>query len=660
MIDKTSAAPDMVGRYHLVERLAIGGMAEVFLGSEKGDRALDRLVVIKRILPHLAADQTFVDMFLNEARIAARISHPNVVQIYELGESDDGLPFIAMEYVAGSTIKELSKAARAAETRLPVDSVVNLVMQACAGAHAAHELKDHSGKLYGLVHRDLSPHNLMVDDNAHVKLLDFGIAKATEGMDNTRTGMLKGKVAYMSPEQCRQERLDRRSDIFALGIIAWELLVSARPFSGKGELAVMQAIVQGNLPHVREMRQGVPEPVSAAIHRALAVNRESRYATADEMRIELRQAAVSSGLRLDQDRTGLLVRTLLGPVHDARRQAVEEAMERSAQFPALADIPAAFEKQQTEDSTSTSALTRTTAVQAGLLASLGGAFAIFGLFVLVGVVGVALLIWGLPGAEPVIEYDGPPVYVSIAPTLEKAVLAEEHEPIREYLERTIERPVIFEIAKSYGEASERMVSGEVPYALLPHNTTLDAYRQSSELEVLATKVVDGSASTDGYLVVKRDSDATGIADLRGETICYSDQLSNTGYKLPRKFIVNAGLDPEKDFTPYFSGDHQQVLRDLIAGICQVGGTYSGNYNTADQRGVPVAQLRILGMTGRTPHDAIVAGSTADEEITAALREALLSFDPKEEFGVDRIGESERITGFAAPTEDYRPKKKEEE
>jgi len=650
-----NSAPKLVGRYHLVERLAIGGMAEVFLGSEKGDKALDRLVVVKRILPHLAADQTFVDMFLNEARIAARINHHNVVQIYELGEDSDGMPFIAMEYVAGSTLKELSKAARAADTKLPVDAVINLVMQACAGAHAAHELKDHSGKSYGLVHRDLSPHNLMVDDSAHVKLLDFGIAKATEGMDNTRTGMLKGKIAYMSPEQCRQEKLDRRSDIFALGIIAWELLVAARPFSGKGELAVMQAIVGGDLPHVRDVRQGVPEPISAAIHRALAVNREARYKTADEMRIELRQAARASGIALDQDRTALLVRTLLGHVHEARRDAVEEAMERSAQFPALEEIPAAFEKQQTEES-NTNALTRTTAVQAGLLASLGGVFAVAGAFVFIGVVAIALLIYGYPGADAPVEYEGEPVYMSIAPTLEKKVLAIEHAPIREYLERSLERKVVFDIAKSYGDASERMLTGEVPYALLPHNTALAAHKQSDKLKVLATKVVDGSASTDGYLVVKRDNKAASIADLKGETICYSDRLSNTGYKLPRKFITQAGLDPDKDFTGYTSGDHQQVLRDLIAGICAVGGTYSGNYNTADQRDVPVAQLRILGMTGSTPHDAIVAGPTAQPEITDALQHALLNFDPKEEFGVDRIGESERITGFAAPTEDYRPKK----
>jgi len=651
-MEEHSAEPQMAGRYHLIERLAIGGMAEVFLGSERGENALDRLVVVKRILPHLAADQAFVDMFLNEARIAARISHPHVVQIYELGEDSAGMPFIAMEYFPGSTLKELSKAAHAAQTRLPVAAVVQLLMQACAGAHAAHELKDHGGKLYGLVHRDLSPHNLMVDDNGHVKLLDFGIAKATEGMDNTRTGMLKGKIAYMSPEQCKQERLDRRSDIFALGIIAWELLVGARPFSGKSELAVMQAIVQGNLPHVRDKRPGVPEPITAAIHRALAVDKDARYDTADEMRLEIREAAHASEVHLDQDRTALLVRTLLGPVHEDRRRTVEEAMERSAAVASLNEIPPAFEKQHTESSAS-NAMTRSTAVQAGLLASLGGVFALVGLILISSIGAAILLVWSFSNGEPRVTFEGPPVYMSVAPTLETAVLAAEHEPIREYLERSLNRHVVFEIADSYGQASDRMIAGEVPYALIPHNTAVEAHRRSDALQVLATKVVDGSASTDGYLVVKRSTAAKDITALKGETICYSDPLSNTGYKLPRAFIRRTGLDPDEDFTTYVSGDHQQVLRDLISGICSVGGTFSGNYHTADQRGVPIAQLRILGMTGSTPHDAIVAGPKADREVTAALQEALLTFDPMQEYGVERIGESERITGFAPPTEDYR-------
>jgi hypothetical protein len=214
-----------VGTYQIVERLAVGGMAEVFLGVRRsaaavGDKrwspANDTLVVIKRILPHLAEKPEFVEAFVREARITAGIRHANVVEILELGQSG-GLPFLAMEYVNGSSLKQLVVASRQHDVRIPFDVAVSLACQAAAGLHAAHELTDITGRPYGLVHRDVSPHNLMVDEAGVVKLLDFGIAKAEEGMDHTRTGMLKGKISYMSPEQCRQERLDRRADVFALG-----------------------------------------------------------------------------------------------------------------------------------------------------------------------------------------------------------------------------------------------------------------------------------------------------------------------------------------------------------------------------------------------------------------------------------------------------------
>ena len=197
--------PERIGRYSVIDRLATGGMAEVFVCVERQryaavEAAVERLVVVKRILPHLAIHQAFVDMFLAEARYVARIQHPNVVQIFELGE-DSGTPFLSMEYVAGCSLRDLLVAAIESGQAIPPGVAAALAAQACAGAHAAHELKDGAGKLLGLVHRDISPHNLMVTAEGHVKLLDFGIAKATDaiGQDNTRTGALKGKVHYMAP-----------------------------------------------------------------------------------------------------------------------------------------------------------------------------------------------------------------------------------------------------------------------------------------------------------------------------------------------------------------------------------------------------------------------------------------------------------------------------
>jgi len=214
----TANHPRKLGRYDILERLATGGMAEIFLACERGMHGLERLVVVKKILPHLAVQDAFVQMFVHEARIVARISHPNVVQIHDLAEQD-GEVFICMEYVPGSTLRHLTDAAEQARTNIPVDVALGIITQACRGLHTAHELKDASGRLEGLVHRDISPHNLMVTNEGHVKLLDFGIAKATESSEQTATGSLKGKFCYMSPEQVKQNQLDRRSDVFSLGIV---------------------------------------------------------------------------------------------------------------------------------------------------------------------------------------------------------------------------------------------------------------------------------------------------------------------------------------------------------------------------------------------------------------------------------------------------------
>ncbi len=665
----SQADTNQVGKYHIVDRLAVGGMAEVFLACERGsdgldERGLERLVVIKRILPHLAQDEQFVEMFLREARVAARIHHQNVVQIYELGASG-GYPFIAMEYVPGSTLKELVKGTRVAEARLTIGAALHLTMQACAGAHAAHELTDSAGRPYGLVHRDISPHNLMVTDEAHLKLLDFGIAKASEGMDNTRTGMLKGKISYMSPEQARQDQLDRRSDVFSLGIVAWELLTGSKPFQASSELATMQAIVTGDRRSLTEVRPDVPGDVAHVIERALQLEATDRWATGDAMRRALRDASVAGDVDLDPDRTSLLVRTVLGERHDRRRRSVEEAMERTlvsltAAPPATqAAIDAAGPSHtlesgsfnRTEDDRARAAV-----AGAGIGAVLGGIGAAGLLAAMASV--VALAVWVAQPSDTPIDplatmppLTGTPVVLSIAPVSDAGGLTRDLEPIRLYLQRTLRRPFTFRVADTYQSAADELVRGDAALAFLPYNTTRQTFTANPDIRVLAVKEVDGSDSTDGYLVVRRDSTARSIDDLVGQTICFTDVLSNTGYRLPRGFIEASGHDPDTDFEATMSGNHEQVLRDLLDHKCDVAGTHSASYTTADQRGVPVSQLRILAITGRTPHDAIV-GRGDDPELEAGVAEALLALDPKADVGTDQIGAGERITGFSPAPADY--------
>jgi len=315
-----------VGRFQILKRIAVGGMADIYLACERTTHGIERMVVIKRMLPHLSNDADFVEMFLQEARVTARINHPNVVQIYDL--TDDGeLPYIAMEYIDGVTLRELATAASRAQIDIPAAVAIHLVMQACAGAQALHELKQPSGSPYGLVHRDLSPHNLMVTAEGHIKLLDFGIAKATATMDKTRTGMLKGKVTYMSPEQCQEKDLDRRSDIYTLGIVLWELLSGARLFQRQNELASLHAIISGSMLDLYDFRPECPKALHRVVVRALSTDATHRFSTADEMRRALANAAKEAELSINQDETAQFIQRVMGQQFEDQRTMVEDAME---------------------------------------------------------------------------------------------------------------------------------------------------------------------------------------------------------------------------------------------------------------------------------------------------------------------------------------------
>jgi serine/threonine protein kinase len=202
-----------LGKYEIVARLTTGGMAEIFLARQSAVGAFSRLVVVKSILPHLAEEPRFVEMFIEEARLASQINHPNVVHIFDVDQHQQTF-YIAMEYIDGLSVGSICRRARKQGQLPPIPIAAEIVAQACDGLHAAHELRDGKGQLLGLVHRDISPHNLMIAKTGVVKLVDFGIAKAKTTAIKTRTGDLKGKYPYMSPEQALSEPLDRRADIF--------------------------------------------------------------------------------------------------------------------------------------------------------------------------------------------------------------------------------------------------------------------------------------------------------------------------------------------------------------------------------------------------------------------------------------------------------------
>lgn len=271
-----------LGRYQLVRQLAVGGMGEVWLAHQRGPVGFEKLVVLKTLRGHLKEDQDFVNMFFDEARIAAALTHPNIAQIYELGE-EKGEYFIAMEYVEGTSLKDMADEAIARGRPVPLALKCRVIADAAMALDFAHQAKTPSGQALDLIHRDVSPQNVLIGFNGAVKLIDFGVAKAANKLVRTATGVIKGKYAYMSPEQAYGQPLDGRSDVFGLGTIFWELLTGERLFKRDTETDTLKAVVGAELKAPSQVERSVPKALDAVVMRALERSTEARYPSAGEL-----------------------------------------------------------------------------------------------------------------------------------------------------------------------------------------------------------------------------------------------------------------------------------------------------------------------------------------------------------------------------------------
>ncbi|MCK6552493.1 serine/threonine protein kinase, partial [Myxococcota bacterium] len=287
---------ERIGRYEVLRKIATGGMAELFLAKQVGMEGFEKVVAIKRILAHLAFDEEFINMFRDEARIVAKLSHPNIVQIYDLGKSDDTY-FIAMEYIPGRNLSSVAKKAKGKGVPLPPEYIARCMAQACEGLYYAHTRQDIDGRPLKIVHRDVSPQNIILAFSGGVKLVDFGIAKAATKIAHTRAGVLKGKYAYMSPEQIRGDEIDARSDLFAVGIVLYELLCGKRPFEKENSIQTLKAIVQE--PHVdcRQLNSDIPDGLAQIIDKALVKSPHDRWSSAQELQLALEDFVAGSGKR---------------------------------------------------------------------------------------------------------------------------------------------------------------------------------------------------------------------------------------------------------------------------------------------------------------------------------------------------------------------------
>jgi serine/threonine-protein kinase len=298
-------------RYRITERVAAGGMAEVFRGVAESMRGFKKNIAIKRILPSLTKNKKFVAMFLDEARLSLALQHANIVQVFDIGHSEDTY-FIVMEYVDGVDLKSLLDWRRRINRRIPIAHTLYLITEICKGLSYAHELPNpDTGAPLGIVHRDISPPNVLLSKQGEVKVVDFGLAKATSQVEITDPGVVKGKMSYLSPEAARGEEVDSRADIFAVGILLYELLTGKRLFYGETDYQTVELVRNAKIPPIKPQNPQVEPELEDVVRKALSKRKEDRYQSANDVQDALAQYSYSRGLKVISRDISELVRQCL-------------------------------------------------------------------------------------------------------------------------------------------------------------------------------------------------------------------------------------------------------------------------------------------------------------------------------------------------------------
>ena len=269
-------------RYRVIEKLESGGMAEVFRAESEGLQGFKKQVAIKRVLPHLSEKKKFISMFLDEARLSAHLTHSNCVQVFDIGVGDNAY-FIVMEFVDGANLKSIVESLRKQGKEFPVSYAAFIALEICKGLSYAHELRDPSGQDLHIVHRDMSPPNVLITKYGEIKIVDFGLAKANSQLERSEPGIIKGKFSYLSPEAAMGQEVDARTDIFAVGIILWELLTGQRLFMGETDFQTVKKVQQAQVPSVSSINPQVPADLERILAKSLTRDPEARYRTAREL-----------------------------------------------------------------------------------------------------------------------------------------------------------------------------------------------------------------------------------------------------------------------------------------------------------------------------------------------------------------------------------------
>jgi len=604
----------------LDEVIGKGGFGTVYRGTMRSPDGLTRRVAVKVLSAEMSREERAVARFRDEARLLALIDHPGLVPVYALEKIDEKWA-VVMGYVDGFELYEASRI-----QRVPASAVREIGIQ-LADVLAALWTHPHpdTGHPLHVVHRDIKPHNVMIQPNGRVRLLDLGVASARFEARESKTqgGEIAGTMAYMSPARWARKNDDHAGDVYALGATLFQLLADTRPSWAGSDRETHEEQLEMMSGKVRN-----PD-LFEIIERAMAWDAADRP-TAAELAVLLRKLPVPEGDTLAEWATSVKKSGAMDATYEERSGNTDTAP-GTFDVSSEAFLDSFVSNQPTvQPKPPESRFSRQKLAVAGLA-----------MVCMVGAAGgVAWMTM-----DPVLE--GEPIRLVLTPSVKAETILAEHQPIKEYLEDVLRRPVAMIVADSYEDAAGRLTAGEADFVMMPHRIGSETWARDGRVRPLVTKVVNGSTSVEGYLVIRHDDQARTLEDLRGQTICYSGPKSNTGHKLPRDHIIAGGMDPDVDFVARFSGNHEKVLEDVLAGECRFGGTFAGNFVTADQRGIAVAQLKIFALTGSVPHDSLWTLDTIDAQLVTDVTEALVALDPKEHLGIELIGGSERMSGFAA-------------
>ena len=319
------------GKYTLLQKLGQGGMAEVFLASEPISKNLTRFVVVKRILPHISEDQNFITLFLDEARLVSQLNHPNIAIVYDFGEID-GEYYIAMEYINGPTLSKFIKSARKFGG-VPLSHALYIIEQVLNGLYYAHTKKDPYGNPLNIIHRDISPQNILISREGAVKLVDFGVAKSNIQQHYTVAGTFKGKYSYLAPEVCLKKPWDQRVDLWAIGVVLYEILYGRPLFKKSNELATLQAIINQPIPPITELRPEVPKVVEEFLKKALERDPDKRFQSAEEMLLKLEEVIDETRVRSSTIRLKKYLERLINESEELRAyMEIHDSIEKRSLF----------------------------------------------------------------------------------------------------------------------------------------------------------------------------------------------------------------------------------------------------------------------------------------------------------------------------------------